>query len=153
MTSAYQRCGVKKYLRLFDANLNRAREGLRVIEDTARFVLINGKVFAEARAARHRLDKITRNIYPALLKERDSRSDKGRIVKESKRPGLKALLSANFRRVEEALRALEEYSKLVAPKAAPAFKEIRFKTYILEQEYISQVPLLPWREKVGMRGS
>jgi thiamine-phosphate pyrophosphorylase len=127
---------LKKYLRLFDANLNRAREGLRVIEDTARFVVIERKVFAEARAARHRLDKITRDIYPELLKQRDSRSDEGRTVKESKRQGLKALLSANFRRVEEALRVLEEYAKLVAPKSAPEFKKIRFKTYILERKYI-----------------
>ena len=98
--------------------------------------MINRKVFIEARAARHRLDKITRDIYPELLKERDSRSDEGRTVKEPNRPGLKALLSANFRRVEEALRVLEEYGKLVAPKAAPAFKKIRFKTYILERKYI-----------------
>jgi thiamine-phosphate pyrophosphorylase len=127
---------MNKYLRLFDANLNRAREGLRVIEDTARFVEINPKIFTEARAARHKLDKITRAIYPELLKERDSRSDKGRTVKEAKRPGLKALMSANFRRVEEALRVLEEYGKLVAPKAAPIFKAIRYKIYILEKQYV-----------------
>ena len=127
---------MNKYLRLFDANLNRAREGLRVIEDTARFVEVNPKIFTEARAARHKLDKITRDIYPELLRERDSHSDKGRTVKEAKRPGLKALMSANFRRVEEALRVLEEYGKLVAPKAAPVFKAIRYKIYILEKQYV-----------------
>jgi len=126
----------KKIYRVIDANLNRAREGLRVIEDTARFVASDEKSFIEIRAARHKLDAVTRSIYPELLKERDSRADKGRTIKEGKRTGIKALLSANFRRVEEALRVLEEYGKIVSPKAAPVFKKIRFQTYILERKLI-----------------
>lgn len=128
--------GGKKIYRVIDANLNRAREGLRVIEDTARFVNVNDKLFAQVRAARHKLDKTTRNIYPELIAERDSKGDKGRTVKEGKRQNIKALLSANFRRVQEALRVLEEYGKIVSPKAAPVFKKIRFQTYILERKFI-----------------
>lgn len=126
----------KKIYRVIDANLNRAREGLRVIEDTARFVANDSKAFAQLRAARHKLDKVTRNIYPELIKERDSHGDEGRSVKEKGREGLKALVSANFRRAQEALRVLEEYGKIVSPKAAPVFKKIRFQTYILEREFI-----------------
>ena len=100
-----------KYLRVIDANLNRAREGLRVIEDTARFVECNDTAFKELRKARHGLDKITRKIYPELLRQRDSRSDAGRVIKEGKRKGMRSLLSANFRRVEESLRVLEEYGQ------------------------------------------
>lgn len=127
----------EKYLRVIDANLNRAREGLRVIEDTARFVEENSAAFKDLRAARHKLDKITRTFYKDLLKQRDSRSDEGRTIKEAKtRKGIDALLSANFRRVEEALRVLEEYGKLIAPGAAPEFKKIRFKAYTLEKEFL-----------------
>ncbi len=127
----------KVFLRVIDANLNRAREGLRVIEDTARFVTGSNNAFKEPRSMRHSLDKITRRIYPELLSQRDSFSDEGRTIKEAKkRKGLKALLSANFRRVEESLRVLEEYGKLVSPAAAPVFKKLRFRTYILEREFL-----------------
>ena len=120
-----------------DANLNRAREGLRVIEDTARFVEGNSRAFKELRAARHSLDKITRDIYPELLKQRDSRSDEGRTIKEEgTRKGMSSLLGANFRRVEESLRVLEEYGKLIAPGAAAVFKRLRFKAYALEKEFL-----------------
>ena len=128
--------GKKRFLRVIDANLNRAREGLRVIEDTARFVTGSGRAFGELRAARHALDRITRSIYPALLEQRDSRSDEGRTIREGKRKGMRALLAANFRRVEESLRVLEEYGKLVSPGAAPLFKRLRFKMYILEREFL-----------------
>lgn len=127
----------KILLRVIDANLNRAREGLRVIEDTARFVTGSGKAFKELRGARHTLDRITRGMYPELLRQRDSGSDEGRTIKEEKkRRGIKALLSANFRRVEESLRVLEEYGKLASPGAAPVFKKLRFKMYILEKEFL-----------------
>jgi len=126
-----------KYLRVIDANLNRAREGLRVIEDTARFVTENNSAFEELREARHSLDKITRNIYPELLSQRDSNSDKGRTIKEEKkRKGAESLLSANFRRVEESLRVLEEYGKIISRGAAPVFKKLRFKAYALEKEFL-----------------
>jgi len=126
----------KKYLRVIDANLNRAREGLRVIEDTARFVSGNAGAFKELRAARHRLDRATRSVYPQLLGQRDARSDEGRVIKEAKRKGLNSLLGANFRRVEESLRVLEEYGKLIAPRAAPLFKKMRFRMYVLEKEFL-----------------
>ena len=126
-----------KYLRVIDANLNRAREGLRVIEDTARFITGNNKAFEELRKARHTLDKITRNIYPELLSQRDSRADAGRAIKEENtRKGMKSLLSANFRRIEESLRVLEEYAKIISRGAAPVFKRLRFKMYTLEKEFL-----------------
>ena len=125
-----------RYLRVIDANLNRAREGLRVIEDTARFVEDNDRAFKDIRAVRHGLEKITRGIYPQLLRHRDSQADSGRMIKEGKRVGIKSLLSANFRRVEESLRVLEEYGKLISPEASPRFKRLRYKTYTLEKDFI-----------------
>ena len=126
----------KKYLRLIDANLNRAREGLRVVEDTARFVLNRPEIYKNARGIRHKLDTATRSVYPELVAQRDSEKDSGRKIKEGKRPGLSAVVSANFRRVEESLRVLEEYSKLISPSAGAVFKKARFNAYILEKKLL-----------------
>jgi thiamine-phosphate pyrophosphorylase len=123
-----------RYYRVFDANLNRSREGLRVIEDTARFVLEDAQLYKQARSLRHRLDKATRKIYTVLLHERDAHADAGRVIKEGKRESINAVLSANFRRVEESMRVLEEYSRMVIPPAGAEFKAIRFATYILEKK-------------------
>jgi len=59
------------------------QRGLRVIEDTARFVLDKDAVYRKARALRHKADAATRGIYPALLAQRDSVSDSGRRMKEA----------------------------------------------------------------------
>jgi thiamine-phosphate pyrophosphorylase len=121
-------------LRLIDANLNRCREGLRVVEDTARFVLEKDKLYKEVRALRHRLDTLTRHIYPELLQQRDSVADAGRVIKEGRRENIGGVLAANFRRAEESLRVLEEYGRLIAPAAGPEIKKIRFAVYTLEKE-------------------
>ncbi|PIZ12946.1 MAG: hypothetical protein COY53_07320, partial [Elusimicrobia bacterium CG_4_10_14_0_8_um_filter_37_32] len=65
---------------LLDANLNRAREGIRIVEDTARFVLNKPDYFYQLRSLRHRLDKITRKIYPLLVSARDTQVDPGRSI-------------------------------------------------------------------------
>src|SRR5262245_58214253 len=124
----------KGVYRLLDANLNRAREGLRVLEDTARFIDNKPTAFRALRSARHALDKATRRAYPRLLAARNSGGDAGRAMKETRRRTPRGLVAANFRRVEEALRVLEEYGKVLSPGAAPGFKRIRFKIYTLEKE-------------------
>ncbi len=125
----------KKFLRLFDANVNRCREGLRVLEDSARFVMNKPALYKKLRSLRHSVDRLTRNIYPEMLAVRDSVSDSGRSMKEnSKRSGLGAVLAANFRRVEESLRVLEEYGKIVCPDSAKEFKAIRYAAYTMEKK-------------------
>lgn len=124
----------KNVLRVIDANLNRSREGLRVIEDTARFILNDDKNYKSARDLRHKLDSLTREIYPQLLNQRDSDKDYGRFIKEGKREDLKSILVSNFKRVEESLRVLEEYNKLISVSAGSILKEIRFKVYSLEKQ-------------------
>jgi len=128
----------KKEYRLIDANLNRAREGLRVIEDTARFVLDNAGLYRKTRALRHKLTEITGNIYPSLLASRDSDNDAGRVIREYKRKSAAGLVVANFRRVEEALRVLEEYSRLVSASAGTQFKVMRFRIYAIEKLLIKE---------------
>jgi len=56
---------IKAFYRLTDANLNRAREGLRVLEDLARFVLEDGGLSERIRAARHNLQQTAANLLAA----------------------------------------------------------------------------------------
>jgi thiamine-phosphate pyrophosphorylase len=123
-----------KSYRLLDANLNRAREGLRVIEDTARFLLGDARLCRKIRSMRHALAEVSCGVYPSLIGSRDSVSDTGRSVPEGGRKNIGAIIAANFRRVEEALRVLEEYSKLVSPDAGSRFKDLRYETYCLEKK-------------------
>ncbi len=120
-------------LRLLDANLNRCREGLRVLEDTARFVWNDEALFKKFRASRHSVDVITREFYPRLVAARDSRGDHGREVPEKGRPRFESVVAANLRRCAESLRVLEEYSKLFSPAAGGKFKALRFGIYDLEK--------------------
>ncbi len=129
----------KPVARLLDANLNRAREGLRVIEDTARFVWENEKLYKRVRAVRHELHHVTALSYKFLVAARDSGNDAGRKMKEGSRISLAAVVGANIRRAEEAVRVLEEYSKVFSAKAGPALKKIRYQLYTLEKELVKKI--------------
>lgn len=120
-------------LRLLDANLNRCREGLRVLEDTARFVLEDKKLFLDLRSERHLLDRLTRKFYPELIRSRNSEEDDGRKIAEGGRKNIESIVAANFRRCEESLRVLEEYGKVFSEGTAAEFKAIRFRIYQLEK--------------------
>lgn len=120
--------------RVLDANINRAREGLRVLEDAARFIFNDRETTENLRSCRHALDKSVRNIYPQLIKARDSGDDMGRTFKEPKRKNLQGLIIANFKRVEEAVRVLEEFAKLISSRHGSIFKGIRFKMYQAEKK-------------------
>ena len=49
--------------RLLDANLDRAREGLRVLEDWARFGLDRGDLVVRTKDMRQRLGRLHRDAY------------------------------------------------------------------------------------------
>ncbi|MDR0723866.1 MAG: hypothetical protein LBF23_01620 [Endomicrobium sp.] len=120
-------------LRIIDANLNRCREGLRVVEDSLRFVLNDGVSYKKIRAIRHKTDKILREIYGNIIKERNSFEDSGRQMKENAKRDLAAIIAANFKRAQESLRVLEEYSKSFLPEVSQEFKKQRYKAYIEEK--------------------
>lgn len=124
----------KSVLRLLDANLNRAREGLRVVEDTARFVWNDAGSYKRLRLLRHRLQKLTASRYKLLVSGRDSENDSGRRLKEGSRSSIGSVASANLRRAQEAVRVLEEYSKVFSPGAAGGFKRIRYRLYVEEKK-------------------
>jgi thiamine-phosphate pyrophosphorylase len=128
-----------KIYRIIDANLNRAREGLRVIEDWSRFIFNDKTTAPQLKKMRHELSRVTTDIYPELIGGRDSTGDIGASPKENKRPDSRSVLIANFRRVEEAVRVLEEFSKIISAEAGYKFKKIRFRMYTIEKKMIKKV--------------
>ncbi|MFH1238680.1 MAG: thiamine-phosphate pyrophosphorylase [bacterium] len=129
----------RKIYRIIDANLNRAREGLRVIEDGARFIFNDKALTARLKKIRHELSIVAGKVYPKLIGARDSAGDVGASPQEEKRENLSGLLIANFRRVEEAVRVLEEFSRLISEEAGYKFKQIRFKMYVMEKKIMKKV--------------
>ena len=64
-------------LRLIDANLDRIGEGLRVLEDVARFILDDAALSEKLRVMRHELPRNGTPSREQLLAARDSVRDEG----------------------------------------------------------------------------
>ena len=122
--------------RILDANLDRAREGLRIIEEWCRFGLNSAAMAGECKEMRQELAK----WHTQELREaRDTPGDPGTELthpREEQRSGIEQLLQANLCRVEEALRVLEEYGKLYKPDMGMAFKQMRYRVYSLESSLL-----------------
>ena len=127
--------------RILDANLNRAREGLRVGEELARFVLSQGRLQREFKAVRHALTRAERAAGgEAWVRHRAADRDPGadvRLRRPAPRRVLADLARANLRRAEEALRVLEELCALKVPATGRRFQRLRFRTYTLEQRLLA----------------
>jgi len=126
--------------RVLDAAANRAREALRVLEDYARLVLDDACMTRSFKFIRHRLAKALDEENPAaLLTARDVRHDVGTSIgtaSEYERSGIADVVVANTKRLQEALRSLEEFSKTRNSATARAVEAIRYETYSLEQALI-----------------
>lgn len=137
-----------RLLRMLDANANRAREGARVLEDLARFVLDDAALGKRLRAVRHDLDAALASAAAPglLLAARDSSADVGRedyrgAGATGARRDLRDLATANARRLEEALRVLEEGLRtLGAGPASARVQAARFSVYRLEQALTPRLP-------------
>ncbi|MFA4966802.1 MAG: thiamine-phosphate pyrophosphorylase [Candidatus Margulisiibacteriota bacterium] len=132
-----------KLFRILDANINRAMEGLRVVEEIVRFILDDKKLTLKIKNLRAELKKIVSKLpKKELLSARASLSDVGGKLytkSESKRSKTEELFYSNIKRCEEAVRVLEEFSKYVNPKLGKNFKAIRFKLYDLEKQIARQL--------------
>jgi len=129
----------KQALRIIDANSNRTREALRVVEDVVRFSWEDARLASKLKRERHLIsrycDTLLREHFKGL-KARDTFRDPGRdsmTGTEGTRKSLEEILLGNFRRAEEGLRVLEEVSKLSGPASARRFKRARFRVYNLEK--------------------
>lgn len=121
--------------RVIDANLNRLKEGIRVVEDIMRYRDNNKELSTQLKNLRH-LAKI--DDIQSLLQHRDSINDVLRptIQSELNRVDINSILIANFKRAQESARVLEELFKLSDAKQSENFKSIRYTLYNLEKEII-----------------
>ena len=129
-------------LRIIDANCNRIGEGLRFLEDVARFLLNDADLTRQLKAMRHKLVKTLSQFGPAMLSERNSEIDIGIGSEISHPQDLMSLVTANARRVEEALRVIEELGKLPDLSSALSTKDFeaaRFNLYTLQRELLSRL--------------
>jgi len=124
-------------LRILDANLDRAREGLRVVEEWCRFGLENAELTQECKTLRQELA----TWHTAELRAaRDTPGDPGTALThpgEETRANVQQVLQANLCRVEEALRVLEEYGKVHHSAMGSACKQMRYRVYTLESKLTS----------------
>lgn len=124
-------------LRLLDANANRAREALRVLEDYARFVLGDQAMCAALKALRHDLMTATRSLVADAIYHRDTPGDVGKGNKtetELHRDDAAHVVTAAGKRLGEALRCLEEFAKTIDPASAAALEQVRYRFYHLEKQ-------------------
>lgn len=124
--------------RILDANLDRAREGLRVIEEWCRFGLNNAGLTEQCKHLRQELAKWHRTELRAARNTPDDPGTDLTHDREISRDSLEHVLQANFCRVEEALRVLEEYGKVYSQEMAASVKQMRYQVYTLETQLLAQ---------------
>ncbi len=136
----------RKIYLIIDANINRAREGIRVIEDNLRFIFGKKEFADRLRSLRHEISRVPLLLDISsikLLASRRSQTDIGKSRKEKKRKNFQEIIASNFSRVEESIRVLEEYSRLINPKSTAKIKKIRFNLYTLQKK----IQLLVYRKE------
>jgi len=124
--------------RILDANANRAREALRILEETARFHLNDRSLTRLAKELRHEITRAICQALPgsSLIRSRETAADVGTALTtkdEGFRPSLVAVIRANAQRLQEALRCLEEYGKVHSPELGREMERLRYRTYTLEK--------------------
>lgn len=152
---------MKSCMRIVDANLNRVAEGIRVIEDFFRFsfnsennfdlkpfdnrenhikLVEPPKLVQSLRELRHKVRKSACSIMPELLTTRDVDGDIGFNISQNSRldkreEGTLDIITANFKRIQEGLRSIEESLKSMNHyEAAKQYESLRYTSYNLEQE-------------------
>ena len=124
----------EKLARLIDANLNRLKEGIRVIEDINRYIYDDSSLTSTLKQLRH-------TLQPAYnknrLRYRDIENDvqKKSINSELTRSSIDDLIIANFSRAQESARVLEESFKLIDPSLSELCKEVRYGLYGVEKAF------------------
>ncbi|MBF0521557.1 MAG: thiamine-phosphate pyrophosphorylase [Candidatus Omnitrophica bacterium] len=123
--------------RIIDANLNRAKEGLRVCEDICRFVLDDKAATKDFKKIRHQITETICSLKLVdIIRSRDIENDVGRQTTstELKREKVADIFFANVQRVKESIRVLEEFLKLFHKETAQDFKMLRYRIYAVEKK-------------------
>jgi thiamine-phosphate pyrophosphorylase len=123
-------------LRVIDANANRSREALRVLEDYARFIFNDDKISGELKNLRHEMAEVLRPILPQAIVYRDTPGDVGTNLTapgEQSRNDVADVVIAAGKRAGEAFRAIEEFLKTIQPAEAAKIESLRYRLYDIEQ--------------------
>ncbi|MDR2763206.1 MAG: thiamine phosphate synthase [Planctomycetaceae bacterium] len=136
----YRQLSYKIY-RLLDAAANRASEAVRAIEDYARFIIDNQSLTRKLKDFRHNLQMILSPIdFSKRLAARETESDIGREIEaenEYRRDSIKSVIDANFSRLQESLRSIEEFSKINHVEISRRVEGLRYQSYVLHKEFSS----------------
>lgn len=130
-----------KLIRALDANINSSSEGLRVLEDMARFRFDHTGISADLRKTRHKVRDLFKGRQSFLLASRQADTDVGAVTSTGsmadRRIDEKDMALSNFKRVQEALRSMEEHLKAIGEHTDGKYVEtLRFDTYSLEKRYL-----------------
>ena len=126
--------------RILDANINRAAEGCRTLEDLARFQLEDAALTRSLRELRHAVRTHCDHLLPLLLAGRNAIADLGLPLSQTAggdaREDLQQLTAGAAKRMQEALRVSEENLKLLGHyPLAKEYEQLRYRAYTLEQEF------------------
>jgi thiamine-phosphate pyrophosphorylase len=128
---------------MVDVNINRVAEGLRVLEDLARFYYTESQLTEEIKKIRHRVRKAANNLYLQFLSQRDSANDLGFDISQKNnldnKTNIKALILGNFKRVQEGLRVIEETLKVAGYyELSKVYEACRYDAYTVERLYFAR---------------
>ncbi len=126
--------------RILDANINRCVEGIRVIEDLVRFKFMNEEFTEKFRNLRHFIRKSYATYDIELVMARDASEDIGTTITQKsnldKKSDYKQIVLANFKRITESLRVIEEYTKIFDYALSKEIESKRYIAYMLEIEVL-----------------
>ena len=122
---------------IIDANLDRAREGLRVLEDWARFGLSKEKYVERIKNYRQILGKNHLEVYKQSRNHNEDKCKGLSHEEQINRKTSEQIISSNSGRVQEALRVIEEFSRLHNHELSKIASEIRYEIYTLEIDLLS----------------
>jgi thiamine-phosphate pyrophosphorylase len=126
--------------RIIDANFNRAREAIRIIEDFCRFALDSDSLTGRAKQLRHELSATIGKLDAGrLISSRDTVGDVGASKTADKQLGrsnLRDCFTAGCKRLTEALRTLAETTQTQDRSVAETIEKLRFSAYKLEKDIV-----------------
>ncbi len=133
--------------RILDAAINRASEGLRVVEDYLRMDLSDAHLAGTLKHLRHDLTAATKGVDPQQrMAARDSVGDVGRTIETSAEyqrktvangPVAQSVVQPNLARAQQALRTIEEFSKTLDPNIAKQVEQLRYRVYTVEKAILT----------------
>ena len=125
-----------RIFQIIDANLDRAREGLRVLEDWARFALGENEFVIRTKNFRQILGKHHLEVYKQSRNYIEDQSKGITHFEQTNRKTPEQIISSNSARIQEALRVIEEFSRLHNNELSKIASEIRYEVYTLELELL-----------------